>query len=217
MGRAETPVLLLEARFRTKDAFLRDFVAEPPPGLIFCRTREELEEGSEVRVRLFFKPMPNKLIMRGTVFRRQKLNSRGGQRGGVWVHLNLEDQEIIESLVELEEGSVPGWSKRQHLRYPVQIAVAWGRDRTLDSYEGIVNNISMGGAFLIANERVAARGETVRLRFFPARMGRPVEVAGEVVHQRREGYGISFHYQRGGGQRRLEELVRRLLAAEYAM
>jgi uncharacterized protein (TIGR02266 family) len=110
-----------------------------------------------------------------------------------------------------------GTDQRQSPRFRTRLFGVFRRDIDLDETEVLMLNLSLGGAFVKA-EDPCPPGTPITLRFYLDDMGTPLSVAAEVAWWRRSGVnahesgmGVRFLQVGDEDHRRLREYLARLI------
>jgi Tfp pilus assembly protein PilZ len=211
---------ILRARYRSGEDFLRHYQPSFPDGGVFFPTREALEVGQAVLVEVRLPPVPQKLMIRGTVAWRRAGRHRTKLRAGLGIEFHSGDAVRRDFLLSAARGEInANLVLRRCSRLPVELPAEWRIAADRISFKGVVEDIGPGGAFVRSSQAVSPGTEVV-LDVVPPGGVRPLSIACRVAWSRRttgdEGFGVEFRVRDGGGARRIKELVRRLEKLEYA-
>lgn len=80
---------------------------------------------------------------------------------------------------EIEEMPSPG-EKRSHVRFPVRLAVQYGKDNPI-TYNGFILNMSGGGVYIQTNEPLPVGSEILIRLFIPPQIKLLGEIRGKVA------------------------------------
>lgn len=206
-------MLILKTRFRNKLEFLEAYNEDLPNGGLFCPTTRALEENEQVVVELHFPGLPNKMMLRGQVVWWRSALPRLRVRAGAMVTFLEEEREKRDFILQLAEGHPRDAVKRRHPRIPVEMVVRWRTAESANFTEGSLRDISVGGALLVTEEKLA-EGDEVVVELTTPGGASPIAIAGKVTYTADVGAGLRFTYRDGGGSQRLREVVRRLVTEE---
>jgi uncharacterized protein (TIGR02266 family) len=208
---------ILRARYRSGEDFLRHYQPSFENGGVFFPTREAVDIGLPVLVEVRLPPLPQKVMIRGTVGWRRAGRHRAKLRAGLGIEFHPGDAVRRDFLLAAARGEVGDLVVRRHARLPVAIPADWRIASERNAFRGHIEDIGPGGAFIRSSEPVTP-GTAVVVDVVPPGGVLPLAIAGRVAWARRtpsdEGFGVEFRVRDAGGSRRLKELVRRLEAYE---
>lgn len=198
---------IVTAAFHSPDEFLRHYATHYPEGAIFYRTRMGFRLGEQVLVELSFPGLPNRALLRGQI---AAFDERGA---GAWVRFAPEDDSTRDFVLSIARGEtiVRKTVRRHHLRFPVNLPVAWHVSGSQDQFVSSTCDLGAGGLFvrtLVAPDV----GTKVSLKIGPTPAG-DLEVEGEVSWVRSgedAGMGVRFATPQDESTRRLRSLLRQL-------
>ncbi len=180
---------------------------------MFCPTTKELPPGTAVVVELVCKPLPNRVLIRGTVVSWRPALPRLRVRAGAIVKFDADEAIKRDFVLETLRGTRSPTSRRKHARLPVGLAAELrvGSDPTTTPAE--LREISVSGA-LVACSVQPAIGTEVVLELVPPGSSAKMGISARVLyHASTDQTGLKFVFREGGGSRRLRELVRRFKAS----
>jgi Tfp pilus assembly protein PilZ len=182
-------------------------------GGLFYPTRQRLDPGVLValRVRLGRRQAP--MIVYGTVLWRRPGRHKEGIRAGLGVGIIDTEQSKVRYLLDLVRSGPTAKSRRRHERVPVDLPVQWRREDQRIDLEGRLCDVGQGGAFIRSRPpsencahvvlSIAAPGGIVP-------MAVTARVAWIDTSGPEPGFGVEWRARDAGGGRRIRELVRRL-------
>lgn len=204
---------IIRARYRDGSEFLRHYQPAFEGGGIFYPTREALDPGHPVLIEVRMPHLPQRLMLRGTVVWRRQGRHSTKLRAGLGIEFHQADATRRDFLLAAARGEIPEVPPRKHRRLPVDMPAEWRVPNDRVSHNGLLEDISIGGAF-IRTSAPASPGTDVVLELVPPGSVMPLAIAARVAWCRRtegdEGFGMEFRSRDAGGTRRLKELVRRL-------
>jgi Tfp pilus assembly protein PilZ len=203
---------ILKVSCRSRDDFLAQYLADLPDGGLFCPTTEPLADGSEVVLELAIAGLPNKVFLRGMVRSWRRASPRLRIRAGAQVEFLPEEKGKLDVLLDAVRGLREHPARRKQARLPVEVPVRFRTQDSASYHEGVLRDISLGGALLRSKLDLPAGHELV-IELVPPGSAAPMAISGRVAQGGRHGLGVRFVYRDGGGSRRIRELVRRLRQA----
>jgi Tfp pilus assembly protein PilZ len=199
---------ILKARYRSRDEFFAAYRSDSPRGALFVATTRAHRAGEEVLIELVCDGLPNRILVRGRVLEWHPALPRLRVRAGATVEFAAEEEEKRRFILSAVKGEfVP--PKRKHTRIPVEVPVRVSLPRSTDSAEGLITEISVGGALLQCSI-APAKGSELVVEILPPGGEAPMSVTGKVAYHTKLGTGLKFVYRDGGGSRRIRELIRRI-------
>ena len=203
---------LLTCAFSSPSEFLDCYSVEQAEGVLYCRTRSQLDVSQELMVEVSFPGLPNRTLMRGSV-----AALRRGR--GAWVRLNAGDAHSRDFLLRLARGELRQGDQveRGHRRIPVALPVICRieevDDPPSDRLLGLTHDVGGGGAWVqsaappavgtrvsIVLGPVASGGETFRLD------GRVAWIRSD---PRAHGFGVRFDPKGSRDAPRFRAMLRR--------
>jgi hypothetical protein len=196
-----TPILA--AAFVDGAAFLRAYSAGGEAGELTVVTRARPPRGREVVLEVWWPGLPNVVYLRARARKR---------RHGLSAQLNPDDAGARDFLVRVASGERVPFHERRDRRYCVRLIAVWRGFGSVQSFGGIVEDLSAGGLLLSSPYPAPTSGERVALRVRAAAAGQDLIVTGRVRHRRvrriDEAFGVEFEHRSSGEQRRLRRLLR---------
>ena len=199
----------LKARFHSRDEFLEAYSRELPHGGLFVATTTPLEPGTPVVIDLVCDGLPNKVLLRAVVHSWRPALPRLRIRAGAVVAFDPAEREKREFVLSTLGGAAAGSHRRKHTRIPVTVAVRWRYADGLETFDGSLLEISIGGALLETTPALPLDKDVV-ISLLP-----PGGIAAMEISARSNYIGgptrtgVKFLFRDGGGSRRLRELIRR--------
>ena len=200
---------ILKTRFKTREAFLEAFKKSPPPGAMFCATTQPLAEDEPAVVEVFFPGLPNRVLVRGATLWWRRALPRQRVRAGCLVGFDPAEKDKIRFLLAAADGGHEPRVRRRHARLPVRLPVRWSTAGSKAPAAAHVEEIGIGGALLVTDERPPMGTEVVLDLLVPG-AARSSALAARVAYVAPTGVGLRFVYRDGGGSRRMRELIRRI-------
>lgn len=201
---------IVQARFRTNEEFRTAYKPDLPNGGLFVPTTTPLDAGSAVVIELNCDGLPNKVLIRAMVRAWRPALPRLRVRAGATLEFDPEESEKRDFVINAMKGGSALPPKRRHTRIPVIVPVRWRELDTHEQVEGMLTEISIGGALLQTGARPAIGAELV-LSLLPPGGAASIEIEGRITyHSPDGGAGVKFSFRDGGGARRLRELIRRI-------
>ena len=200
---------ILKTRFKTRDAFLAAFQKTPAPGAMFCATTQPLTKNEPAVVEIYFPDLPNRVLVRGTAVWWRRALPRQRVRAGCLVAFDADEKDKVRFLLGPADGGVEPRVRRRHARLPVRLPVRWSTPGSRVSSPTHIEEIGIGGALLVTEERLAIGTEIVLDLLLPGAV-RSSALAARVAYLAPTGVGLRFLYRDGGGSRRMREMVRRI-------
>jgi len=196
-----TPIVV--ARYASGEGFLDAYRDVEPAGALVVPTRARPADGSEVVLEIFWPELPNPVFVRALVGRR---------RNWLVARLHGDAQAARDFLVQMAAGERTRFYRRKQRRWCVRLSTHWRRFGDLVACDGVVEDLSTGGALIATWSAPPKMGERVALRIAAPGVGQDLIVTGTVRHtEPRTGdaaFGLQFDYRSSGEQRRLRRLVR---------
>jgi Tfp pilus assembly protein PilZ len=202
---------ILKARFRDRREFLEAYNEDLPHGGLFCPTTSALDEDEPVVAEIHFPGLPNKMMVRGKVVWWRAALPRLRVRAGAMVAFSEPERDKRDYILEIASGQRTDGTKRRHARIPIEMAVRWRRVDEPSLRESQLREISVGGALLLTEEKLA-QGDEVILELTTPGGAQPISITAKVTYAGAAGCGLRFIYRDGGGSQRLREVVRRLVS-----
>jgi Tfp pilus assembly protein PilZ len=203
---------LLTCAFSSPSEFLDCYSVEQAEGVLYCRTRSQLDVSQELMVEVSFPGLPNRTLMRGAV-----AALRRGR--GAWVRLNAGDAHSRDFLLRLARGELRLGEQveRGHRRIPVALPVICRieevDDPPSDRLLGLTHDVGGGGAW-VQSAAPPAVGTRVSIVLGPVAMGgETFRLDGRVAwirsDQRAHGFGVRFDPKGSRDAPRLRAMLRR--------
>lgn len=203
---------ILKARFQNRQDFDEAYHSDLPNGGLFVPTTTPLTAGDHVVVEVFCKGLPNKMLLRSEVQSWRPALPRLRVRAGAVVAFLPEERDKQSFMLKALSGQVQA-RKRRHPRLPVSLPVTFRTGGSLDSRQGVLLEISLGGALLRCDAPLPPIDSEVVVDVLLPGGAVPVPLSGRVAYLSESGAGLRFVYRDGGGSRRIRELIRRLKAS----
>ncbi len=205
---------ILKARFHGRDELAEAYHLEDNGGgKLFVPTTTTLQPKEEVIIELVCDGLPNKVLMRGTVQNWRPALPRLRVRAGAEVSFAAEEDEKWRFILDALAGKQPMARKRKHTRIPIEVHVRFRPPGNLEFKEGILSELSVGGALLRQPCPKFEAGSELVLEILPPGGQTPMNIIGRVAYFAPAGIGLRFIYRDGGGSRRIRELIRRIKVA----
>jgi Tfp pilus assembly protein PilZ len=203
---------LLRLRVRSVDEWRTLVDGGVAPGTLFVPTTARVGDGEEVLVEVTAPALPNKVVFRGAVHSWRPALPRLRVRAGASVHFADGEHHKRQFIDDALDGLRPDVPRRRHDRFPVTVPVRYRIGPATESAEGVLSEVSAGGAMLVTDIPVPLDEEVI-LEIVPPGAAAPMTLASRVsYHTPSGGTGLRFVSRDGDGARRLRELVRRLVA-----
>ncbi len=203
---------LLTCAFASPTEFLDCYSVESAEGVLYCRTRSQLDVGQELLVEVSFPGLPNRTLMRGAVsaLRRDR---------GAWVRLHAGDAHSRDFLLRLARGELQSGEQveRGHRRIPIAVPVTCHIDEVddppSDRVLGLTHDVGGGGTW-VQSAAPPAVGTRVSIVLGPMSSGGEVlRLDGRVAWIRRDprahGFGVRFDPKQSRDAPRLRAMLRR--------
>lgn len=205
---------ILKARFHGLDELLEAYKTEnATAGTLFVPTTTKLATGDEVIVEVVCDGLVNKMLMRGTVQTWRPALPRLRVRAGAMIRFAADEAEKWQFILDSLAGKVPQAKKRKHTRIPLQVEVKFRPPGTTEFTDGVLTELSVGGALLRAPCPNFERDTELVLEIMPPGGIAPMSITGRVAYFAKAGLGLRFVYRDGGGSHRIRELMRRIKVA----
>lgn len=199
---------IIRVRCRTREEFEGNYLPDLPNGGMFCPTTTEWPSGTPAVVELLCDPLPNKMLLRGTVLSWRRALPRMRVRAGATVQFTAQEAPKLDFILKALHGERPDAQRRRHTRLPVALPVRIKYEGEAEACEAELREIAATGA-LVAVRHQPPVGTELILELQPPGSEAPVAIAGRILYHNGDQTGIKFHYRDGGGFRRLREVVRR--------
>jgi Tfp pilus assembly protein PilZ len=201
---------ILKLRVRSHDEFEELYQASFESGGLFVPTTSALETGEMVVVELAAPPLPNKVMIRGTVRSWRPALPRLRVRAGAMVEFDGDEASKRDFIRDALSGKRTDMPRRKHNRLPVSIPVRYRLVKSSSFTDGAISEISVGGAMLNTRTPLPLESDVI-VEITPPGAAAAIAISGKVsYHVPSGGTGLKFLYRDGDGSRRLRELVRRL-------
>src|SRR2546427_10860536 len=139
---------LVQVRFATREAFLKDYLRESTQGGVFFATEEPYEVGEAVLVEISFPEIPEGVFIPGRIaWRRLPTRWRSTLAPGIGIEFAPGEAPKREFLVDFASGALDLVRKRQRrlpVRFPVEFTLVGGATRT----RADARDLARGGLFL---------------------------------------------------------------------
>jgi len=202
---------ILKARFHGRDEFMEAY--QQADSALFVATTTPLEADDNVIVEVVCDGLPNRVLFRGTVLSWRPALPRLRVRAGATIQFAPEEDEKRRFILAALAGELKP-PRRKHTRIPVEVKVTVRLAGTIEAIDGVLTEISVGGALLKAQGLPTLPMATeVVLDLMPPGGAAPMSISGRVAYYAAAGVGLKFVYRDGGGSRRIRELIRRFRAA----
>lgn len=202
---------IVRVRPRNGRHFLELYEATLEHGGVHCATLAAHAVGTPVLADVYFRELPNPVLVRGQVAARRAVGAQRAPRTGGLVAFDDAEVAKRDFLLRVANSQEAQVAQRRHVRLPVDIAVQWSALDTREAAEGVLRDLSIGGTRLVAPADLAL-GSNLNIRFHAPGVDEPVALEGTVVYASAPQYGIEFaSHGRGGRARRHRELLRRLM------
>jgi len=200
---------ILKTRFKTRDAFLAAFQKTPAPGAIFCATTQSLAKNEPAVVEIYFPGLPNRVLVRGSTVWWRRALPRQRVRAGCLVAFDDDEKDKVRFVLESADGGAEPRVRRRHARLPVRLPVRWSTAGSRVTAPTHIEEIGIGGALLVTEQRPPIGTEIVLDLLLPG-AARTSALAARVTYVAPTGVGLRFLYRDGGGSRRMREMIRRI-------
>lgn len=203
---------LLTCAFASATEFLDCYSVEAAEGVLYCRTRSQLDVGEELLIEVSFPGLPNRTVLRGSV--------SALRRGrGAWVRLNAGDAHSRDFLLRLARGELQSGEQveRGHRRIPIALPVTCHIDEVddppTDRLLGLTHDVGGGGTW-VQSAAAPAVGTRVSIVLGPmSSAGEVLRLDGRVAWIRRDpranGFGVRFDPKQSRDAPRLRAMLRR--------
>ncbi|MBK8480171.1 MAG: PilZ domain-containing protein [Proteobacteria bacterium] len=209
--RLEAEMEIVKVRPRNGKHFLELYEATLEHGGVHCATLATCAVGTPILADVYFRELPNPVLVRGQIVARRALGTKRSLRAGGLVAFDDTEAAKRDFLLRLARSQALAVARRRHVRLPVDIAVQWSALEMREPAEGALRDLSIGGTRLVAAADLAL-GSNVNLRFTAPGATEPVGLDGTVVYASTPQYGIQFAANGSGrGAKQHRELIRRLV------
>jgi Tfp pilus assembly protein PilZ len=193
--------------------FLTGYQPSNGNGGVFCPTRDKLQVGDLVSVKVRLGRRQPPMIVFGRVAWRRPGRHLLKIRAGIGVEFLPGEQAKCEYLLEMARSGASIHSRRRHERIPVDLLITWRPVGSNEGLQGKLRDVGRGGAFVLSPATVP-HGSQVVLEIAPPGAQVPMAFIGRVAWTGKAGeenvFGIEWRARDAGGGRRIKELVRRL-------
>jgi hypothetical protein len=166
-----------------------------------------------VVVEIVCKPLPNRVLIRGTVVSWRPALPRLRVRAGAIVKFDSDEVVKRDYVLETLGGKRKAGPRRKHARIPVGLPAQLRIGSDLALLPAELREISVSGALLSCRVQPAI-GTEVTLEIVPPGSSTSIGISARVLyHASADQTGLKFMFREGGGSRRLRELVRRFKAS----